>query len=1040
MELRKRFSIVLISIVLGVLNCSAKNIVVFGTVTDADGEPLIGVSVVDKQSHKGVTTDLYGKYRIEIPTEAGVIITFSYVGMESVDLKVAVASDEKIQHDVVLTNSANVLSEVVVTGMFTRPTDTFTGSSTVYSVERLAASGNQNILSSLQSVDPSFAIDNNLATGSNPNTMPNLQIRGATSINIKGDYEGNSNQPLLILDGFETPLEKLFDMDMERVSSVTILKDASAKAIYGSKAGNGVIVVETQRPSLGSPTVHYTGTLNIDSPDISSYNLMDASTKLDFEVARGMYDRAATYEQLQQQHDLLKVYRDNIARGVDTDWLSLATHTGIGTKHTVAVEGGSERWRYQGGAMYNGISGVMKGSDRNILNINGLVLYDNSNLRIRNAIDFTNTIANNSPLGQFSEFLNLNPYLVPYTDEGTPLRIIAYGENGFPVYNPLYNAAINTLYKDTYWELRNNFSVDWQLHRLCKLTANFSYTYRRASSDNFLPEGNTELEKPDSEGRYFLNGRYDMTKSISHTYAGSLGLNYNQSIGKHAWFVNTNVNIQSSHLRRHNYTTIDSDLGNSKLLTLSDASPWLTERYYDGADDRRREIGFIAAASYAFDNRYLLDTSVRESGSSVFGSDNRWGCFWSVGIGWNLHNERFLSSLGWLKQLKLRASTGYTGNQTFDPYQSRSRYIHLDYLYGGEFGALLSCLPNNSLRWQKIHDTDIGIDLCIAQWLNLKFDYYWQATNDMLNDITIAPSTGFSSYKANIGQIDNRGYELTVALTPWRNKSVDGWFSLSVSGMHNDNKVTHISNLFDTFNKAQNKAKTQPLSITDRDVTRHDYELDRLVKTTPSTLYYEGCSTTAIWGVPSLGIDPMTGRRIYLDRNGNITYNWDVADQVIIGDRAPKLSGNILLSGGWKGFSFALSMSYSLGGDIYNTTLVNKVENVTGYDNLDMRILDSWQNVGDVSPYRALSITTSDKMDYTKPNSSFVQRNNELICNSLNVSYDFDRIKSISRLGFQRLKLALYLNDLFRLSTVQVERGTSYPYARNYSISIQATY
>ncbi|MGN0209761.1 MAG: SusC/RagA family TonB-linked outer membrane protein, partial [Muribaculaceae bacterium] len=653
MNPRKIFSIVLISIVLGVLNCSAKNIVVFGTVTDADCEPLIGVSVVDNQSHKGVTTDIDGNYRIEIATEAGVIITFSYVGMESVDLKVAVASDEKIQHDVVLKNSANVLSEVVVTGMFTRPTDTFTGSSTVYSVERLAESGNQNILSSLRSVDPSFAIDNNLATGSNPNTMPNLQIRGATSINIKGDYEGNSNQPLLILDGFETPLEKLFDMDMDRVASITILKDASAKAIYGSKAGNGVIVVETRRPSIGSPTVYYTGTLNFDTPDISSYNLMDASTKLNFEVARGMYDRAATYEQLQQQHDLLKVYRDNIARGVDTDWLSLATHTGIGTKHAVAVEGGSEHWRYQGGAMYNAISGVMKGSDRNILNINGLVLYDNNNFRIRNAIDFTNTDAHNSPLGEFSEFLNLNPYLMPYADDGTPMRIIAYGENDFPVYNPLYNASLNTLNKEAYWELRNNFSVDWQLHRLLKLTANFSYTYKRTRTDYFLPEGNTELEKPDSEGRYFLNGRYDMTKSVSHTYAGNLGFNYNQSIGKHAWFVNTNVNIQSSHLRRHNYTTIDSDLGNSSLLSLADASQWLTERFYDGADDRRREIGFIAATSYAFDNRYLLDTSVRESGSSVFGSENRWGCFWSVGIGWNLHNERFLSSLGWLKQLKL---------------------------------------------------------------------------------------------------------------------------------------------------------------------------------------------------------------------------------------------------------------------------------------------------------------------------------------------------------------------------------------------------
>lgn len=133
-------------------------------------------------------------------------------------------------------------------------------------------------------------------------------------------------------------------------------------------------------------------------------------------------------------------------------------------------------------------------------------------------------------------------------------------------------------------------------------------------------------------------------------------------------------------------------------------------------------------------------------------------------------------------------------------------------------------------------------------------------------------------------------------------------------------------------------------------------------------------------------------------------------------------------------------MSYSIGGDIYNTTLVNKVENVTGYDNLDCRIMDSWQNPGDIAPYRGLSITESDKMEYSLPTSSFVVKNNELVCNSLNVSYEFGRLKTIKSFGLQNLKLSVYVNDLFRLSTVKCERGTSYPYARNYSFTIQASF
>lgn len=1013
---------------------------VSGTVTDEGGETLVGVAVRVADTPVATVTDIDGRYSIAIPAGSAPRLLFSYVGMEDTTREVDLRGGSRAVCDVVMKPSSELLDEVVVTGLFHRPADSFTGSSSAYTVDRLEQGGNSNVLSTLRNVDPSFKIDNTLASGSNPNVLPSMQIRGATSLNLRGDYEGNPNQPLVILDGFEAPMEKLYDMDMDRVASVTVLKDAAAKAIYGSKAGNGVIVVETRRPTAGRTRVYYTGTLDIDTPLTGDYNLMDAATKLDFEVARGMYDRASTLEELQARHDLLKHYRDNLAQGVDTDWLGLATRTGVGTRHSLAAEGGRGHWSFHGGVMYKYLNGVMKGSGRDVANVSLTGAFDNGILRVRNTLEFTHTDARNSPLGEFSEFLYLNPYLKPYGPDGTPERILAYGEKGRPVYNPLYDATLATISDEKYSELREALSLEWRISPLFKLTGNFAYTLRKSTARDFLPHSHSALEDPDDEGRYFLKGRYDKTRATYTTLNGNAGLNYSQSLGRHMWFVNAIVNLQSTSLRRHLYTTIDSPAAMPDLTTLTEAEAWLSERFYDGADRTVREVGFIGAGSYSFDNRYLMDLSVRESGSSVFGRDNRWGLFWSAGLGWNIHNEAFAKGLRWLRQLKLRVSTGVTGTQAFDPYQSRARYLYLDYLYDGRYGAVLSGLPNDALSWQKIRDTDLGLDLGIADVLSLKLDFFWQTTDNMLTDITLAPSCGFDSYKENLGQMKNRGFEVSAAVTPWRDNRNDGWLTVSLSAMHNSNKLTRISNLLDTFNKSQNRAKTLPLQITDREVTRRDYEADRLVKTTPSTLYSEGCSTTAIWGVRSAGVDPLTGRRMYIDRNGDITFDWNAADQTVIGDLSPKLSGNFGLSAGWRGLTASLSFSYSFGGDIYNTTLVNKVENVTGYDNLDRRILDSWQNSGDISPYRKLNITTSDKMDYTLPNSSFVTQNNELVCNSINVGYEFGRLRSVRALGFGRLRLSVYVNDLFRVSTVKCERGTSYPYARNYSLSIQATY
>lgn len=381
---------------------------------------------------------------------------------------------------------------------------------------------------------------------------------------------------------------------------------------------------------------------------------------------------------------------------------------------------------------------------------------------------------------------------------------------------------------------------------------------------------------------------------------------------------------------------------------------------------------------------------------------------------------------------------GYTGTQNLDPSQSRARYEYYDYTYSDKIGAQLVAIPNDKLRWQRNKDYNFGTDIQIKRFLTLRADYYIQRTEDLLSNISLPPSTGFLSYTENLGVIENRGYEFAVQVTPWRNDAKGAYLSLSFTGLHNNNKIKKIYDIFKNSNEEQNDALEN--FDDDEDVTSLDV-IEKYINrfTKPATLYYEGCSMTAIWGVRSLGIDPASGREMYLTKDGESDYYWSAEDQVVIGDSSPKLSGSLGLNAGYKGFSLSLACSYKFGGDLYNQTLITRVENVTGIDNLDRRILDAWQQVGDIAPYR-VTVLDSRNANYTRPTSRFVQRNNELYISSLNVGYDFQQNSWIRKLALERLKISFYMNELLRVSSVDIERGTSYPFARNFSFSLQATF
>ena len=439
---------------------------------------------------------------------------------------------------------------------------------------------------------------------------------------------------------------------------------------------------------------------------------------------------------------------------------------------------------------------------------------------------------------------------------------------------------------------------------------------------------------------------------------------------------------------------------------------------FSGSEGINRSISFLSALNYSYDDRYLADLSYRASASSLFGKENRWGHFWAAGLGWNLHKEHFLKNASWLKQFKLRASTGYTGAQNFSSYQALATFgYYQTQVYDNWIGSYLMALPNDNLKWQKTLDYNIGVDINVMSRLSVRYDYYTQKTEDQLLALTIPPSMGFRSYMENLGSTENKGMELKLnahlLYDPASNKYLSTFFSIA----KNSNKLKKISNALKSYNDEV------------------DSEIQGGKTNKPQLHFIEGESMNAIWAVRSLGIDPATGDEVYLTKNGDKTMVWRTEDQVVCGDAMPKYTGTFGVNVDYKGVFMNMSFYYQLGGQVYNQTLVNRVENAYVGLNVDKRIYDAvWKQPGDIVDF------SYSPAKVTKPSSRFVQDLNELRFSTLNIGYDFRNTELLTRLKISQLKVSFYMNDIFRASTVKVERGLDYPFARTYSFSLQATF
>lgn len=987
-----------------------------GTVLDNLRDPVIGAVVFMKGTDRATDTDLDGNFSIVLDKPGTVEV--SYLGYKPYSLNVS--------HDmsgiVVKLEPDNVLEDVVVTGIFNKNKETFTGSVTSISEKELVNFKGQNLIATLKNIDPVLNVVADNYMGSDPNMLPDLSIRGNSSLGqsleeIEIGVQASLNTPLIIMDGFEISLEKLMDYNDEDIASMNILKDASATAIYGSRGANGVIVITTKAPEAGRIKVYLKAGLNMEMPDLTSYNLMNAKEKLQLELENGVYDYLYDMDTDVQFKKLYHENLKNVNQGVDTYWIGQPIRVGVGQRYNLNLTGGNNTFRWRASLGYNNIAGAMKGSDRN--NFNGTIdlSYTHKRLIFNNQTSITTNKAENSKYGEFSDYANMNPYWPIYDENGDLIKSYTRPSSVTTnvVGNPLYNSTLNTYNRSNYTQIVNNFSIEWNIIDELRLRGQFGISKNFNKSDSFYPAEHTKFETY-SISDSMKKGSYTYGTGESFALNGNVTLSWAKTFAKkHNIYIGGDFFISESSSYYYSFSAIG--FPNSELDFIGSSLGYADGARPSSSEGLTRAVGYTANVNYSFDNRYFVDGSFRADGSSLFGGNNRFAPFWSAGLGWNIHREKFMANQKFISNLKLRGSIGESGSQNFSSYQALSTYAYYtNQKYGVWNGAYIMGHGNPNLRWQKVYQWNIGLDLSILDGrISAAVDVYNKFTRDLLSRRDLQASTGFTSYTENIGEISNNGVEAMVSAYIIRNLEKRLIWSLTGRVAYNRNRIEKLS---DALKKDTEEAMKQNIEI--------------------NSLLFEGDPTNAIYAVRSLGIDPSTGNELYLDRNGNITETWNVADKVFLGTYDPKFRGNISSLFQWRGLSLNLAFGFHFGGYQYNTTLLNKVEidkSMIAAGNVDRRVYsDRWQKPGDVKFFKKIDDTP------TKATSRFVMKDNVLELQNVTLQYTFDGQKLQDKTKLQSIILGVNMSDIFYLSTIRRERGTSYPFARHASLSVSLTF
>ena len=991
-----------------------------GRVTDERRAPIPGVTVVVKEMNIGTATDAEGRFSLTVPVlrDTTLSLVFSFVGMETQTVRYR-GQDSVV---VVMKEEVREMDEVVVMGYVNVRKESFTGNVTTVKKDELLKTNNRNVLQALQVFDPSFRVTQNNRWGSDPNALPEITLRGESSIATeKGlavedlktrqrtDLKYDPNLPVFILDGFEVDVQRVIDLDIYRIEDITILKDAAATALYGSRAANGVVVITTVAPRTGELQVSYNLTLSASFPDLSDYNLANAAEKLEIERLFGLYEGTTPADKVVKEMEYTRLKREIDAGYRNTDWLAQPLRNAFIHSHSLYVTGGNEDIRYGFNMNYDNDNGVMKGSYRTRIDVGFNLDFRYKILQINNQIQYGVVRNEDSPYGNFEAYGKMQPYWPLYDEDGKYFETYSVGST--PVENPLYKTYLSSYYnKGDNYTITDNLGIRLRFTEEFQIESQFSISRTNSMNRTFLdPRDASFSGVADAE-----KGSLDQSEGVSTNWNFHVMAHYNRNFNNH--YVNASVGLDLQENRSSSSGTMWQGFSMGFINNSQQAAG--QKEKTTTSSTRSRLVGFLFSVNYTYNNIYLMDVSYRLDGSSEFGSNKRFAPFWSVGVGMNMHNYEWFANPV-VSMLRLRASYGYTGKVNFPPSAIETTY-EMDtqnWYYSGPAAYLIS-LGNPDLKWETTHTLDYGVNLGLFNdKVQLNFSGYHKKTVDAIDKMDIRTASGFKDMRSNVGTVENTGIELSLSATLLQRK--DWYVSVTANLAHNENKISELGEDAEKYNEELNENYNNPSE-----------EYAELAKI-PLRKYHEGNSTTALYVVPSLGIDPSSGQEIYIKRDGSLTFTYDGADQVCVGDTNPKASGALSFNVTWKGIFLSANFSYQWGAKLYNQTLASKVEGaLIESSNVDKRILtERWVRPGDRVPYVAL------RSREVNPTSRFVQDNDFVQFSGLSAGYDFP-YDWTRKLKLSSLGVRFNANDICRWATSKEERGLSYPFARTFSFSL----
>lgn len=1004
-----RYAMLWFFAVLSVLPAWADGVVVRGIVVDTQGDPLIGVTVQQKDTKNMCVTDLDGRYTLTVKGSLPVTLTFSYVGMKKLTQRVASTVEQTVR----MQDDAAIIKDVVIVGAYgtMQKRSDLVGSAYQVGSKELENLPKGRLDTMLDGLVPGVKIDINSDSPDNSRPRFNVRVRGEGSLSA-------SSEPLWVVDGVpmftggttnQMPgqnytISPLSFLNPDDIESITVLKDATATSIYGADGGNGVVLVTTKKGREGKTSVSVNveyGIANIDRS--TAPKVLNAQQFM--ELARESYANAGLDPRAFP-------YQDNALNQfstTDTDWLDVYYDTGSTFQGNVGVNGGSDKAKYYlSGAYYQNQSTIKGNKQQRFSMRSNLDFQLHQKVKLTTILSASYNVNDLFNMGR-DVYENL-PIFTPYNPDGT-LRLYnrmvsgvdADGNPVFKDYKFFNSVAEREQNENTQKALyvNANFSLKYDILPGLSYTGQFGVDFQSNLEQMYSSQKNWS-------GTSVIGQEGYSTRQSAHVSNWNTihRLNFNRTFGLHTIGVLAGFEAGS-----RDYTVVGATGSGFINDYIQDVS-YADSRNGTNYSSTTRKASFLGQVSYSFDHRYYLTFNARRDGNSQFGSDVRWADFASVGVSWNVHNEKFFK-IPWITVLKLKASYGANGNSRLGSQEALGLYSYGEsYAYNGNNGGTQSGTPNHTLSWETTYKTNLGFRLELLNRFDIDFDWYNHHTKNLLSNLDVSRTTGDTKVYRNVGELRNRGFDLTLTTKNIVSQKEDGFrWTTELNLAHNTNVLLKL------YNGIQKNFGTYS--------------------------YIEGYDVSTMFLVRWAGVDPADGSPMWYDKEGNITKQYS-ADNRVAGDNSHSdVTGGMTNTLSYKGFSLRFLLNYQFGGYAFTSFGRSMFSDglYSSSQNQAVEQLDRWQKPGDValSPKPIWGVSTSSVMNSTRYlyNKTLIRLQNVVL------SYRFER-DLIKPLGLNQCVVSLIGNNLFAYSPYASSDHNSYKtcmsgYPAERSVSLAVT-